>query len=397
MGKCHPTFASLFSGLGGFDLGFVQAGFRCVAAFDIDEDAVANHKLNLRSTAKVADLAACLPDSEALRRLDVIIAGPPCQGFSTAGKRDPEDPRNGLLIRAAQIAARLKPKVVLIENVAGVVSGHQRHFWEKIFRVLRSAGYRVTEVWCDACKMGVPQQRKRVVALAWNTGQELTVALPEESGGTLRSALRRLNDAPNHTPKPLDPSSKAGIVARHIGPNQKLSNVRSGERSVHTWDIPEIFGRTNRHERLVLNALLCRRRQKRARDFGDADPVTARALEQFVGKPVATVLHRLIQKGYVRRLGRCYDLVHTFNGKFRRLSWDDAAPTVDTRYGDPHYFLHPEEQRAFTVREAARIQGFPDSYVFTGSERAQFRMIGNAVPPPLARLLAEYVRAGVLR
>ena len=86
------------------------------------------------------------------------------------------------------------------------------------------------------------------------------------------------------------------------------------------------------------------------------------------------------------------DLSHTFNGKYRRLSWDHPAPTVDTRFGDPKYYLHPEEQRGLSVREAARIQGFPDDFVFAGSKAAQFRMVGNAVPPPLAKQLAEAIR-----
>ena len=137
--------------------------------------------------------------------------------------------------------------------------------------------------------------------------------------------------------------------------------------------------------------MLRRRRQKRIRDYGDADPVTARAMQHFVGRPVVAVLGSLVDKGYVRRIGKFYDLVHTFNGKFRRLSWHEAAPTVDTRFGDPHYFLHPSKHRAFTVREAARVQGFPDDFSFCGSERSQYRMIGNAVPPPLAKCLAEFV------
>ncbi len=301
------------------------------------------------------------------------------------------------MIRAAQIAVRLRPKVVLIENVAGVVSGHQRRFWDRVFRILRAVGYRVMQVWCDASKMGVPQQRKRVVALAWNTAQELTVALADESGGTLRSALAGLDGAANHTPKLLDPSSRAGIIARHIRPNQKLSNVRSGERSVHTWDIPEVFGKTNRDERLILNGLLSRRRQERVRDFGDADPVTARRFKNSsVGRLPPYFMHSSL-KAMCRRSGRHYDLVHTFNGKFRRLVWDDAAPTVDSRYGDPYYFLHPSEHRAFTIREAARVQGFSDTFVFSGSERSQYQMIGNAVPPPLAKCLAEYVLMTIIR
>jgi DNA (cytosine-5)-methyltransferase 1 len=393
-----PNFVSLFSGCGGFDLGFVQAGFRCAGAFDIEEDVVKTHRLNFRSDSDVLDLAHSAPECESLCRLDAVIAGPPCQGFSTAGKRDPKDPRNTLLVRAAQIAVRLKPKVVLIENVAGVVSGPQRTFWDSMLRVLRSADYRVAEIRCDASKMGVPQRRKRVVAIGWNVQKdELAIALPERNSGTLRDALACLKDTPNHAPKHLDPKSRAGIIARHIGPNQKLCNVRASERSVHTWEIPEVFGNTSQVERLVLSAMLLRRRQKRVRDFGDADPVTARDIQQFLGQPVAAVLHKLVQKGYVRRLGHFYDLVHTFNGKFRRLSWHEPAPTVDTRYGDPYYFLHPKEHRALTVREAARVQGFPDTFTFCGSERSQYRMIGNAVPPPLAKCLAAFVLQNIIQ
>jgi DNA (cytosine-5)-methyltransferase 1 len=386
-----PKFVSLFSGCGGFDLGFAQAGFHCAGAFDIEEDVIQTHRLNFHSGSAILDLTDSAPDPGAFRHLDAVIAGPPCQGFSTAGKRDLKDPRNTLLVRAAEVAVRLKPKVVLIENVAGVVSGPQRTFWDSMLGILRSADYRVAEIRCDASKMGVPQRRKRVVALGWSAKKDLDVVLPEGASGTLRDALACLKDVPNHAPRPLDPKSKAGIIARHIGPNQKLCNVRASERSVHTWDIPEVFGKTSHFERLVLSAMLHRRRQKRIRDFGDADPVTARAIQQFVGRPVAAVLRELVDKGYVRRIGKFYDLVHTFNGKFRRLLWQEPAPTVDTRYGDPFYFLHPKEHRAFTIREAARVQGFPDTFVFCGNERSQYRMIGNAVPPPLAKCLAEFV------
>lgn len=100
----------------------------------------------------------------------------------------------------------------------------------------------------------------------------------------------------------------------------------------------------------------------------------------------------LIHKGYIRRTGDECDLVGTFNGKYRRLSWSEPSYTVDTRFGAPRYFLHPDEQRGFTVREAARIQGFRDDYIFHGNEAAQYRVIGNAVPPPLAVQAAEFTR-----
>ncbi len=130
-------------------------------------------------------------------------------------------------------------------------------------------------------------------------------------------------------------------------------------RSVHTWQIPRVFGHTSASERHVLESLVRRRRQQRLRSSGDADRWTASELRAAAGMPVASLLSGLIDKGYVRRVGSAYDLTHTFNGKFRRLAWDEPAPTVDTKFGNANYFLHPDQNRAFSAREAARIQGFP--------------------------------------
>ncbi len=396
MVRTQLSCGSLFCGCGGFDLGFLDAGFRCVAAFDIDPLAIMVHRKNLNSPAEICDLSQGPLPIDALRRIDVLLAGPPCQGFSTAGNRNPSDPRNGLLLTAGRIAVRAQPKVVLVENVAGVVAGAQRAYWEKLFRILRQGGYSVTELRCDGTSMGVPQKRRRVVALGWRDGKMGKVVLPEVAGSTLRRALSGINGAPNHMPRRMEPGSLSERVAARIRPGQKLSNVREGPHVVHTWEIPEVYGKTTKQERRVLEGLLRRRRQKRLRDFGDADPVTAQALRHFLGCAVADTLGRLIAKGFVRRVGRRYDLTHTFNGKFRRLPWDEPAPTVDTRFGDPWYFLHPKEDRAFTVRETARIQGFPDWFTFDGVERSQYRLIGNAVPPPAANLLAKYIRASLL-
>jgi DNA (cytosine-5)-methyltransferase 1 len=122
----------------------------------------------------------------------------------------------------------------------------------------------------------------------------------------------------------------------------------------------------------------------------------ARSISTALQRSVSDDLDSLLSKGYIRRVGRYYDLTHTFNGKFRRLSWNAPALTVDTRFGDPRYFLHPEEDRGFTVREVARVQGFPDSYIFFGRERLSYTMLGNAVPPPMARSIAQLVRTRLL-
>jgi len=197
---------------------------------------------------------------------------------------------------------------------------------------------------------------------------------------------------PNHDPCRLPKYSRDWHIAQRIKPGQKLSNVRGGQNAVATWDIPEVFGSVTEHERTVLELLRRLRRQERKRDHGDADPVSLTRLEAALGAPFHRLVESLIAKGYLKRVDEGIDLVGTFNGKFRRLAWDKPSCTVDTRFGSPRYFLHPTQQRGFTVREAARIQGFSDSYVFRGSEQAQYRVIGNAVPPALGEMAAGFVK-----
>lgn len=390
-------FLSLFCGCGGFDLGFLDAGFSCRAAFDIDPLVVDAYRENLGSFAEVQDLSNGCLGLDSLVGIDVVLAGPPCQGFSTAGKRELRDPRNQLLLRAGKIALRLRPIVFVVENVTGVTKGQHRKYWQDLHRMMRGGGYRTLDLRCDATRLGLAQTRVRVVMIAWRNARDVSGSLPQKRGGTLSEVLAGLPaDAPNHEVQLLNPTSPQAEIAKHIAPGQKLCNVRGGARSVHTWHIPKVFGKTNQRQRELLETLMRLRRRMRRREEGDADPVAARTLARFLGRPVASDLRILQAKGYIRRVSGYYDLTHTFNGKFRRLRWDAPAYTVDTRFGDARYFLHPDQHRGFTVREGARIQGFPDKFVFKGSRRSQGAMLGNAVPPPLAKLLAEFLVAQVL-
>jgi DNA (cytosine-5)-methyltransferase 1 len=200
----------------------------------------------------------------------------------------------------------------------------------------------------------------------------------------------------NHEPKILNAGSDDFAIALQIGPHQKLCNVRAGDRSIPTWDIPEVFGKTTKQEQQVLVLIRQLRRQIRVRGSGDADPVRISDIAKHVKGDVKRVVDRLHKNGYLRKFGQRFDLAHAFNGKYRRLAWDQLAPAVDTRFGEPRYFLHPEEQRGLSVREAARIQGFPDDFMFEGPRSAQYRMVGNAVPPPLAKQIAIAVRDQLL-
>jgi DNA (cytosine-5)-methyltransferase 1 len=339
------------------------------------------------TSVRSADVLDCLGGEEPT----VVVSGSPCQGFSTVGKNDPNDPRNSLLTAAGELAVRLNPKVFVAENVIGVVSGRYRHHWAALGAVMRSAGYKVSELRFDASDHGAAQTRRRVLLIAWRTDKECVPILRGSAPLTLADAIGDLKAGPDHQPRLLDATSRSGRIARHIGPGQKLCNVRAGGSAVPTWAVPDVFGHTTRDERSVLECLRRLRRIDRLRDYGDADPVTLKAIEAELGKPVLTTVNGLISKGYVRRCGRRYDLTHTFNGKYRRLRWDQPSLTVDTKFGEARYFLHPDQHRGFTVREAARIQGLPDRFVLLGPEREQYRMTGNAVPYPVARRLGKLI------
>ncbi len=390
------TFASLFSGCGGFDLGFEQAGFRGLAAFDIDRTAIDTHKANLQTPGNVYDLAATSSLKNMVDTPSVVIAGPPCQGFSTLGLRRLDDPRNSLVVAGARLAIDLRPKVIVIENVSGVVSGELYSYWQQAESLLKDAGYSVATQKLTSADFGVPQIRRRVVMIAWKGKGKFEPVFHSAETGSLRTALDAIDGLKNHEPKMLMPGTAEYKIACRIGQHQKLCNVRSGERAIPTWEIPEVFGKTTSAEREVLGAIQRLRRQVRRRATGDADPVSVYDVNDRCGLDVKIQINSLCEKGYLRRIGRRYDLAHTFNGKFRRLAWQHPSPAVDTRFGEPRYFLHPEEDRGLSVREAARIQGFPDVFEFFGPRAAQFRMVGNAVPPPLARQIACAIREQLL-
>ena len=149
----EPTFLSLFSGCGGLDLGFVNAGFKCLLAVDNDHDALHVHASNIGAPTQVVDMASGRPPDEILRSVDAFVCGPPCQGFSSMGGRRIDDPRNTLLVGVAKLAATFMPRLVVIENVLGARSPNHNHYWQEANGLLRSAGYRTTTIELDAQKV----------------------------------------------------------------------------------------------------------------------------------------------------------------------------------------------------------------------------------------------------
>lgn len=359
-------------------------------AYDHCSEAVGHYQKNVCTRADQVDLTKFAPRHS--KAPEVVIAGPPCQGFSTAGKRDVTDKRNHLLPLAGRLAADLNPKVIVIENVAAASYGAHRRYWDDVEDFLRSKDYRTHTVCADAAELGLAQSRRRLLLFAWNTRRDIDFTIHSVPKVSLADVLNGVEHLSSHDPEPLDPSSRDHQIAIRIGPGQKLCNVRGGPRSVHTWNIPEVFGKTTAAECRMLEFIMRIRRQQRRRDFGDADPVSAATLKREFKNKTMCLVRSLLAKGYLRKIGAYLDLCHSFNGKYRRFQWNDKACTVDTRFGEAQLFLHPNEHRPFTIREAARIQGFPDDYKFDCTKRTAFRLIGNAVPPAMGSMAATFTR-----
>jgi len=186
-------------------------------------------------------------------------------------------------------------------------------------------------------------------------------------------------------------------IIKAVGPGQKLCNVRHGPESVRTWDVPQAFGPVTAAERDILEAIARNRRHRKYGTIPNGNPLPVPVIEELTGqRDLGPVLDGLCQRGFAKALAGGYDLRGGLfcSGQFRRPAWDAPAPTVLTGFGNPRYFLHPLEDRPFSLREAARLQGFGDQFVLRPpgvSLPDAFRLVGNAVPPPLARALAGQV------
>ena len=376
-------------------MGFIAAGYQCVVAFDADAEAVNAYNRNVGSHAKLVDLRSPAPDVEcALKQVDVVLAGPPCQGFSTAGRNDPEDQRNQHLQRVAQLAAASAAKIVVIENVKGLLGRKYRSQLDCCIATLRESGFDVSCRLFDLSEYGIAQTRRRVIIVGTRERYRIDLdGMQKCTKRTLRDAIGDLHGQSNGR-KRVRLTVRDMKIASHISPGQRLTNVRSGPRSVHTWCIPEVFGQVSEIEVSVLAAIKQLRRRNRLRKVGDADPIRADQVTDYLGQESESTLRGLVDRGYVRCVEDRYDLTHTFNGKYKRLKWDECAPTVDTRFIEPRYFLHPEECRGFSVAEMGSLQDFPTSYVFPDCLATSSRLIGNAVPPRFAEMLARQVLIG---
>lgn len=322
-----PTAIAMFSGAGGLDLGFRMAGFRLLLSTDNDPYAEKTHKRNWANVPFILEDARKLTIERILeatnnRRPDVLIGGPPCQGFSTLGARLSSDPRNVLVDAFVRVAEALRPQAVVIENVRAIATEYQGRYRDYVLQRLSDAGYRMFFQVLDAADYGVPQFRKRAFFVGF-ANQRIAYEFPRPTHGVKGAPYANVGDAimdladqgpevPNHMPL----RHTAKVIARY-----KL--IPEGGMLPPPSELPPEIRRTN--------------------------------------------------------FGSTYKRMHRERPSLTIVPGNNALP------------VHPTLDRSLTPREAARLQSFPDDYIFEGDRRRQCILVGQAVPPLLGRAVAKSI------
>lgn len=376
----------LFCGAGGITEGFRRAGFTCLYGNDIDHWAVetfrANHPKTIADNRPIEQVdAAALRHSLNLKpgQLDVLVGGPPCQGFSiNAPERFLEDPRNSLFKHYIRFLDEFRPKTLLIENVPGMLSLGGGVIFDQILRSLREHGYDVHARILFAAHYGVPQERWRMIILGSR------ISLPPQHPSPTHYATARANFRGGKTMTfrlmPLEQAIllPAVTVGSAIGDLPRLKMGEGGEIITYDRVAKSEYARSMRAGSSVTF-------NHHASVLGSQN--AERMMYVKPGGSWRDIPHHLLPKGMQK--ARKSD--HT--KRYGRLRNDGLAGTVLTKC-DPHWgavFL-PDQDRALTVREAARIQSFPDSYKFLGPRIAQYEQVGNAVPVLMAEAIAREIR-----
>ena len=327
----------LFSGAGGFQIGFEREGFKTILSTDFDVDCEKVHKANRPKVPflrmDIHDLTEDIIDSyvEPGTNIDVLIGGPPCQGFSTIGKRissDPEkrtafDPRNTLFREYIRVLNYLKPKFFLMENVQGLLTRDKGRIFEEIKETFKKTGYEFNYVILNAADYGVPQIRNRVFFFGNRVGVKME---PPKAicDGSAKKPYKTVGEAIGDLADMEDNADFNHVALKHGEINtRRYALIPEGGRLPEDQLPPELY----------------------RKNFGNT---------------------------------------------FKRLHRD--KPSLTMVPGHNAFPIHPWLNRSLTVREAARIQSFPDDYVFVGPRQKQCMQVGNAVPPLMAQCWAKYLK-----
>jgi len=371
----RPIGVDLFAGAGGLSLGFEQAGFDVVAAVEIDPVHAAVHEFNFpdckvipcsvtEQTGNSIRLAAGIGS----RRVDVVFGGPPCQGFSLMGQRALDDPRNSLVMDFVRIVRELDATYFVFENVKGLTLGKHRKFLEELINEFDQAGYEVKRDWrvLNAYNYGVPQDRQRLFLLGGKKGMaaaDYPTAITAKPGSESCGL----------------PSSPTCFEA--------LGDLPDAERfcQLLKWDEVE----TKDWEQASLYAVAMRCDASEGWGYGYQRQWNPNVLTSSMRSNHSEISRRRFaetEPGRVEPISRFLKLPRDGVANTLRAG-TDAARGAFTSPRPIHY----QWNRCITVREMARLHGFPDWFRFNETKWHGARQIGNAVPPPLARAVAGQI------
>lgn len=345
----------LFTGAGGLSCGFAdRARFETLFANDIMEDAIETYRMNHPGVPAFADDIAAIDRRSMEEELgrscaaDIVIGGPPCQAYSTVGRRLLDDPRASLFQEYFRILREFEPRVFLYENVTGLLSMDGGNLVKEIIALFSSLGYELCYEVMNAADYGAPQFRRRVILVGTLLG--VPFEFPDPTVGTHLTLGEALGDLPLVPSEPstyaCDPRNAFQEAMRDGAPDTIADHVAP---------------RHNARLRAIMEALP---------DGGTLADLPEDFPEEY--RPTSG-----------------------FANSYARLWWNRPSVTLTRNFGTPSSSrcIHPKAPRALTTREGARIQTFPDSYRFHGSRSSKNLQIGNAVPPVLARVLAGAIQA----
>lgn len=344
-----PKVIDLFSGVGGLSLGFELAGFTVEVANEYDPSIAMAYKKNHPSTKMIIGDITKLNLNSIFgvykNKIDVLIGGPPCQGFSLKGKRlSLLDERNFLFKIFFEVINIVKPKYVLMENVPNLLTTENGFFKEEIVALFNQYGYTVDCGVLNAADFSVPQNRKRAFFLAKYGKTGLKLPKGDSKKISVWDAISDLSF--------LSSGEGSDEQAYLYSPQTEYqSSMRSNSIKLYNH-------KATKHSLSALKRL---------------DLIPPNKGREYLPS------HLLTKSIY--------------SGTWSRINQDDQSVTITTRFDTPSSgrFTHPFLNRALTVREAARIQSFPDTFVFYGNKQSQMKQVGNAVPPLLAKSLAKLI------
>lgn len=353
-------YIDLFCGCGGLSLGFEQAGFTPKAGIDFKESAINTYKRHFKNaTGLCIDISSM--DEETIKKelgnlskIDVIIGGPPCQGFSNANKNyvEDDDPRNRLFFEFMKFVDLAQPRVVVIENVPQIITKNDGYAKKRITEIFEERSYNVVNVILDASDYGVPQKRMRNFFII-TKGAPFDVSKIKKSSKkvTVKEAIGELYEFEKQ-----EHQSKVVLKTPPETAYQQYLRARDGVVSNHDIHYPAEI------------------QQKRISYVPQ-------------GGNWKDVPEELWETKRTQKTGR----KNRHSSAYKRLKEDDVSVTIDAGNQHSNYY-HPIYNRIPTVREAARIQSFPDDFVFEGTMTEQYLQVGNAVPPLLAKCIAIAIK-----